>query len=215
LQIVEEISSKKSEISKGQPRYRIGDFAAKRAMMVLELMHPYLGDDLELILEDESRFLVYQIEGGQHIIMDQELCEDEFIATHLLFEPDFKLPKWYAERRATAMGIELPEDHSWVEGPVMGRVLEWGMLHTLQESEQLYPRRENNIPVDERWTILADSDQFRIWDRSLMCVVSLARACVLNFEFDLVNWYLSSMKKQIMGQLSTDRLDSEGTEDSE
>jgi hypothetical protein len=51
-------------------------------MTVLELMHLYPGDDLQSILEDESCFLVYQIEGGQHIIMDQELCKDEFIATH-------------------------------------------------------------------------------------------------------------------------------------
>jgi hypothetical protein len=174
LQIIEEIPSRESEISNGQLRYRIGDFAAKQAIMVLELMRLYLGDDLELILEDESCFLVYQIEGRQHIIMDQELCEDEFIVTHLLFQPDFALPKWHAECHATATGVELPEDHSWVESPVMGRVLEWGILHTLQESEQLYLRRENNIPVDEQWMILSNSDQFHIWDWSLMCVVSLA-----------------------------------------
>jgi hypothetical protein len=98
------------------------------------------------------------------------------LSRHLLFEPDFELPKWYAEHRATAMGIELPEDHSWVGGPVMGRVLEWGILHTLQESELLYPQREDDIPVDDRWTILSDQDEFHIWDQSLMCVVTLACA---------------------------------------
>jgi hypothetical protein len=192
LQVVEEISSEESGISKRQPRYRIGDFAAKRAMTVLELMRPYPGDDLETTAEDEIRFLVYQIEGGQHIIMDQEVCEDEFIATHLLFDEDFNLPKWYAERYAGTEEVELPEDHPWVESPTMGRVLEWGVLHTLQESEQLYPQREDNISVDERWTILSDSNRFHIWDRSLMCVVSVACACLLDFKFDLISWYSGS-----------------------
>jgi hypothetical protein len=194
LQVVEEISSEESGILNRQSRYHIGDFAAKRAMTVLELMRLYLGDYLESTVEDEIRFLVYQIEGGQHIIMDQEICEDEFIATHLLFETDFNLPKWYVECCARAMEVELPEDHPWIGSPTMGRVFEWGILHTLQESEQLYPQREDNISVDEQWTILSDSDRFRVWDRSLMCVISVARACLLHFEFDLISWYLSSVK---------------------
>jgi hypothetical protein len=182
-------------------------------MTVLELMSHYPGDDLESMLEDESHFLVYQIEGGQHIIMDQKLCEDEFITTHLLFEPDFELPKWYVECHATAMGIELPEDHSCVEGPVMDRVLEWGILHTLQESELLYLQREYDIPVDDRWTILSDQDEFHIWDRLLMCVVTLARACLLDFEFDLINYYLACVKLQMNMHPPMEDWDSEWTEE--
>jgi hypothetical protein len=132
------------------------------------------------------------------------VCEDEFIVTHLLFEKDFNLLKWYAEHCAGTGEVELPEDHPWVESPTMGRVLEWGILHTLQESEQLYPQREDNILVEEQWTILSDSDRFRVWDQSLMCVISVACACLLDFEFDLVSWYLSSVKRQLTEQAATD-----------
>ena len=48
-----------------QKQYRIGEFAAKRAMTVLELMRPYPGDDLDAIEETKNHFLVYQIEGGK------------------------------------------------------------------------------------------------------------------------------------------------------
>jgi hypothetical protein len=183
-------------------------------MTVLELMCPYLGDDLESTAEDKICFLVYQIEGGQHIIMDQEVCEDEFIATHLLFEEDFNLPKWYAEHHVGTEEVELLEDHPWVESPTMGRVLEWGILHTLQESEQLYPQREDNISVDKRWMILSDSDRFHVWDWSLMCVISVAHACLLDFEFDLINWYLSSVKRQLTKQTAMDGSHSDWTEGS-
>jgi hypothetical protein len=84
LQVRKGISLEGLEISTRQPRYQIGDFAATQAMTVLELMSHYPGDDLESVPEDESRFLVYQIEGGQHIIMDQKLCKDEFIATPII-----------------------------------------------------------------------------------------------------------------------------------
>jgi hypothetical protein len=192
-----------------ETKYRIGDFAAKRAMTVLELMRPYPGDRVNGFQDDEERFLVYQIEGGKHIIMDQEVCEDEFIPTHLLFERNFDLPKWYAERRAIAIEVELPEDHPWVENIEMGHVLEWGILQTLQESEQKYPRGPNNIRVDDRWAVITESESFSIWDQSFMCIVSLERTCVLDFEFDLVSWYRQAVKEQLEARLSTDAGDPE------
>jgi hypothetical protein len=152
---------------------------------------------------------VYQIEGGKHIIMDQEVCEDEFIPMHLLFERNFDLPKWYAERCAIAIEVELPEDHPWVENIEMGHVLEWGILQTLQESEQKYPRGPNNIRVDDRWAVITESESFSIWDQSFMCIVSLERTCVLDFEFDLVSWYRQAVKQQLEARLSTDAGDPE------
>ena len=62
-------------------------------MTVLELSRPYgpyPGDKNFMPLSDnEHRFLVNQIEGGRHIIMDQEVCDNEFIDALLLFKAEF------------------------------------------------------------------------------------------------------------------------------
>ena len=107
IQIVEECAVGDIKSSNGSVKYRIGDFAAKHVMAMLELMCPYPGDTLEALAANESCFLVYQIEGGKHIIMDQELCEDDFIETQLLFDANFNLPLWYTQRHAQALKIEI------------------------------------------------------------------------------------------------------------
>ena len=212
IQIIEEVFPKEGEGFSMEPRYCIGDFAAKRAMTVLEVMRPYPGDGEESLGEDENRFHIYQIEGGQHVIMDQQVCADELIETHLLFDPMFNLPKWYAERRSKVTKVEIPVDHPWMEGPEMGKVLEWGILQTLQQSERQYPWTTNDIPVEERWTVTASGDQFLIWDRSLMYGISLARAYVLEFDFDLISWYRDSLREQMRRQSLVDGSES-GSED--
>ena len=135
IQIVEECAAGDIESSNGSVKYRIGDFVAKHAMAVLELMCPYPGDTLEALAANESRFLVYQIEGGKHIVMDQELCEDDFIEMHLLFNANFNLPLWYAQHCVQALEIELDKDNSWNKSLKMDLVLEWGILTTLKASE--------------------------------------------------------------------------------
>ena len=208
IQMIEEVFPEEGEGFSEEPQYCIGDFAAKRAMTVLEVMRPYPGDGGESLGEDESRFLVYQIEGGQHVIMDQEVCEDELIETHLLFNPTFNLPEWYAECRSRVTEVEIPADHPWTEGPKMGKVLEWGIVQTLQQSERQYPQATNDIPVEERWTVTASGDQFLIWDRSLMYGVSLAHAYVLEFDCDLISWYRDSLREQMGRQSWVDGPDS-------
>jgi hypothetical protein len=194
VKVLEVAYPEEGELKPREAKYRIGDFAVKRAMTVLKLMRPYPGDQVDGFRDDEEQFLVYQIEGGQHIIMDQEVCEDEFIPTHLLFEPKFNLPKWYAEQRAIATEVEILEDHPWVNNIEMGRVLEWGILQTLQQSEPKYPQGPNDIQVDDRWAVITESKSFHIWDQSLMCIISLPHASVLDFEFDLVDWYCCAVK---------------------
>ena len=60
---------------------QMGNLIANQAMILLKAMQPYPGDGQDTLEETECRFLVYQIEGGQHVIMDQEVCEDELIDT--------------------------------------------------------------------------------------------------------------------------------------
>ena len=96
--------------------------------------------------------------------MDQQVCEDDVITMELLLDARFNLPAWYAERRAHVMSVVLENNHLWMRSPPMGKVLECGILQTLQRTQQLYSRDESDISVDERWRIFSESDLFRIWD---------------------------------------------------
>lgn len=58
-------------------------------MTVLELSQPYPGDENIMLSDNEHCFLVNQIEGGSHIIIDQDICGDGFIDTLLLFQAEF------------------------------------------------------------------------------------------------------------------------------
>ena len=62
---------------------------------------------------------------------------------------------------------------------------------------------------------MSDNGAFCIWDRALMCVIILAHEKVLDFDFDLVNWYLDAINQQLIYELGTETTASEYTEDSD
>ncbi|KAJ7714334.1 hypothetical protein DFH07DRAFT_722311, partial [Mycena maculata] len=86
----------------------LGDLLARGAenslTMGLEVGYP--GDSLyECDPEDvSSRFTVYCVSDTQHVIMDGHCGEDTLIKSEHLADPEFELPRWYAEQRAQAIG---------------------------------------------------------------------------------------------------------------
>ena len=76
---------------------RMSGLISLRTMTLLEQMQPYPFDESPI---EGRRFLVYQFEEDQYVIMDQELCDDEYINSELLIQEDFNLPEWYAIQHA-------------------------------------------------------------------------------------------------------------------
>lgn len=82
-------------------------------------MSPYPFDGHPTLAGDEPRFNVFPMEGGLHGIFDFEcpLSSTEAISTSLLYEEDFNLPAWYADRRAFRNDEVLPDSHRWLDSP--------------------------------------------------------------------------------------------------
>lgn len=84
------------------------------AAAVLQAGQPYPGD---VDIQEEQRFLVYQISDTQHIIMDDMLDEDVPVPTHYIRDTDLDLVAWYAEHRRRALGVPIDDDPEDWDGP--------------------------------------------------------------------------------------------------
>ena len=136
-----------------------GDFAAQRAVQLLTLKAPYPGDGPPKLHPAEPRFEVAEVDGGLHSITDYEhpLTEPELICTYLLFEPEFNLPKWYADKRAFRNGGVLDPGNQWENSPPMGPVLSLGLVAALQEGMEEYPEDLDGIR-DTEWSVATYDD---------------------------------------------------------
>ena len=146
---------------------------------------------------------MYQVEGGQHIIMDQETCDDELIDTFLLFKVDFNLLAWYAEKRALKENIVLGTSHPWLTGARMGDALAWGILLTIHETAEAYTLVLYGLPAKQRWTVHREGDVYLIEDHDLTVVMRLRCAWVLDFDFNLVGWYHNALECHAEWQASS------------
>ncbi|KAJ7085143.1 hypothetical protein B0H15DRAFT_765057, partial [Mycena belliarum] len=63
---------------------------------------PYPGDDH---VQDEDRFLVYQISDTEHIIVDNMTDLDVPIPTAFLRDDTLDLIAWYSEQRRRALDL--------------------------------------------------------------------------------------------------------------
>jgi hypothetical protein len=132
-----------------------GDFAAQRAVEVLGLMAPYPFDGRSTLDASEPRFHVFEMPGGLHGIWDFEcpLSSTEAISTSLLYDEEFNLPAWYADRRAFRNDTILSDSHPWLSSPLMGDVLELGALCTIWEGIDEYPLFGSERRREHSWLI--------------------------------------------------------------
>ena len=169
-----------------------GDFAAQRAVQLLNIMEPYPMDGEPTLDPDDVRFHIMEIDGGLHSITDFENPSNgsELIGMHLLYTSDFNLLLWYADRCAYRHGIALAPGNRWINSPAMGPVLSLGLVAALQEGMMEFPDDGDGVR-DFEWSVMSHDDGARFWIRghSTRRVVLIERARVLDTQFDFISWF--------------------------
>jgi hypothetical protein len=168
-----------------------GDFMAQRVVAILGKMAPYPFDGCSTLVGSEPCFHVFQLSGGLHGIFDFEclLLSTEAISTSLLFEEDFNLPAWYADRQAFHNNAVLPDDHDWLDSPWMGDVLALGAAFAICKGINEYPAFVVNHHHEEQWTVEWSPFGYCIVGGVLKSAVHVLQDQLLDQSFDLISWY--------------------------
>ncbi|KAJ7658986.1 hypothetical protein B0H17DRAFT_1145402 [Mycena rosella] len=86
----------------------MGDLYAFYTALMLQSAQPYPGDLRPLDPDkcfDEKRFLMYLVSDTEYIILDHQNGTDLTISVESLHNPDFMPALWYAQARASELGM--------------------------------------------------------------------------------------------------------------
>lgn len=159
-------------------------------MFVLEEMWPYPCDESPV---DDTRFLIYQFEENGYVIMDQEICKDEYISRELLTQGDFNLPEWYANKCALCSDKALPASNWWALSPLMGDAIKQGLTRLIPEGTNEYPAYSDE-PA-ERWEVENAAFGYIIMDMVGHVLFSVPNEKLLDQSFDLITWLANELWK--------------------
>lgn len=196
---------------------RVGDLLAMRAMEHLEFMAPYPGDTVQVAAARhragmaDSRFLVMEVDSAQHLIMDGLV--DTYIPTERLLDPKFRLANWYAESRADALEIVLPDETVWMGGPRMGDALVDGAWLELSRGTCDYI----GDPVGcDQWTRFrvtrSDRHTIRIRDVVRNVTTVISTFLLRNPLLDLKGWWGARLRERPLDVEAWER-EQEGEDD--
>lgn len=184
-------------------RPNIGDFAAERAMAILEHMAPYPGDDAYPLGEGEQRFWVYQDHRGHHTIFDSEfpVSRNFSICSQDIHNPKFNIAEWYATRCIRNLkdqdgwALHLPSGNRWKDGPPIGDFIAMGVRATLREGVREFLQFERGVQ-DKDWDVVREGDMVRIVGTTFHLSVEIERENLMEPAFDLIGWYRMAMWEQ-------------------
>ncbi|KAG6855158.1 hypothetical protein H0H87_007467, partial [Tephrocybe sp. NHM501043] len=168
----------------------VGDLAAQRVVQLLESMAPYPHNGPSVLATGEQRFHAYSTGNGLHEIIDYEHATSgtEAISTDLLYDEDFCVSEWYADRRAFRNGEILESNSRWSTGPPMGDVLLLGLLAAVQEGADKYPPRLDGTQETD-WEIERNSSHFSILEKSKGTCINIPTTSILDPVFDIISHY--------------------------
>ncbi|KIO08984.1 hypothetical protein M404DRAFT_22215, partial [Pisolithus tinctorius Marx 270] len=201
-----------------QSETRIRNPIADRARELLSGIC-YPGDDPDsLHTYMDTRFLVYDLKDGRHMIVESERDvvrpEDRImIETHLLMDPTFRIDRWYWALRGESLGFTATEiqtlerDRNWTSA-LMGNPVEERIVTRL---------RDHALPILERGNVnrfecdRKDDTTFLIFDYHLGIRLELPSSKTAIPDFDIVHWHAKEVFRSCLTLLGHDPLEDDDT----
>lgn len=162
----------------------------------------------------DTRFVVYSIGDGKHVIIESEqdvLGPDDRITidTELLRRPAFRIDSWYWFRKGELAGIpkhelrQMDRDRVWQSRPI-GRPVEDAVISKL---------REHSLPIiedgnrDRFECSKRDKETYLVYDYHLFLCLELASHRLEYREFDVVQWHAARIHRACIRLTITDPFD--------